>query len=177
MNTFTKKIIATLCCGVIIGTVVIVLKNNDTAAKNNDTAAVIPITTISSDYRYYKSLKEMTDSSNLVVYGVIIHDNGISLIDAGASEMPYRTYDFKVKRGIKGKAVEDDVISFKVLETTESIDSSLVEDNEYICFLQTYDNGILASLINIEQSTILINGDDLLVTEPQKDIIEGVLDK
>lgn len=165
MNKLVKQIIATACSGFIVGLVFFGVKSNNT-------------TNTSCDYPGFASLKEMTDASNLIVNGIIVSDNGISLIDAGAGEMKYRTYDLKVTKCIKGNAVQDESIPIKILETTtDNIDNLLEAGKEYICFLETYYNGIPASLINMEQSTIHVKDNDLIVSDAEKNIIQKSLDK
>lgn len=165
MNNF-KRIIATICSGVIVGLIIFTITSHITTSK------------IECDYPYYTSLKKAVKASNLIVEGIIISDNGSSLIDAGAGEMKYHTYNFQVTECIKGNKIEEEIITIKILETTDNnIDDLLEEGKEYICFLQSYENGIPASLINTYQSTLLINGNDLVVSYDEKAIVEKSFDK
>lgn len=160
MNTLIKKLIITVFCGVVVGLVIFGVKNSS----NNSIE-------IACDYPGYNSLEEITNASNLIINGIITSDNGISLIDAGAGEMQYRTYDIKVINCIKGEAIAGDIIPFKILVSADTMDISLEQNNEYICFMETYDTGVPASLINLDQSVIEVNNDDIVVSESDRIII------
>lgn len=156
-----QKIIATICSGIIIGFVVF--------AGQSKTAT----TDIECDYPNYNSLNEMINTSNLIVDGLVVNDNGISIMDTGAGELKYRIFDFKVSKCIKGNVEQGDTIPIKILDITDNTDNMLENNSEYICFLKTYDDGIPASLINIDQASLLVTGNDLILSEEEKFIVNN----
>lgn len=152
-----KKILATVSCAVIVGLALPMIKSNDE-----------PI--ISCDYKGFSSLAEMEDSSNLIVDAIVVCDNGSTLIDVGCGDMKYKTYDLKITRCIKGNVEINDVIPLKILET--AYDNIMLEpDKEYIFFMETYDNGIPASLINMDQASISINDNNFTLSSIQRNTI------
>ena len=138
--------------------------NND---NNNDSNFII-----TCDYAGYNSFEELTDASDLIVHGIIENDNGISLIDAGAGDMDYNTYDIKVTECLKGEAIEGEIIPLKVLISADKVNVALNEGGEYILFMETYNNGLSASLLNMDQASIGINGNDIIVSDSDKKIID-----
>lgn len=126
--------------------------------------------TISADYPFYESAKELVDSSDIIIIGKVIDSGKVrdlpinsSINEKESDKLKYTLSSISVSKVLKGSINIGDVIEIKQLgdyngiqeESLKRIDGYLKKDAEHLFFLKSYKNSPYSAL-NPEQGIIEI---------------------